>query len=74
MNRTKLRAAFKSVYGMTLSDYQTGSRMRLAQRRLRSTELSIESVAHELGYSNAASFVVAYKAFYGSTPGRSRKR
>ena len=74
MNRTKLRAAFKLVYGMTLSDYQTASRMRLAERRLRSTELSLESVAHEVGYANAASFVVAYKAFFGSTPGRSRNR
>jgi AraC-like DNA-binding protein len=74
MNRTKLRAAFKLVYGMTLSDYQTASRMRLAERRLRSTELSLESVAHEVGYANAASFVVAYKAFFGSTPGRARKR
>jgi AraC-like DNA-binding protein len=74
MNRTKLRAAFKLVYGMTLSDYQTASRMRLAERRLRATELSLESVAHEVGYANAASFVVAYKAFFGSTPGRARKR
>lgn len=73
MNRTKLRAAFKLVYGMTLSDYQTAARMRLAERRLRSTELSLESVAHEVGYANAASFVVAYKAFFGSTPGRARK-
>ena len=74
MNRTKLRAAFKAVYGMTLFDYQTASRMRLAERRLRSTELSLESVAHEVGYANAASFVVAYKTFFGSTPGRARKR
>lgn len=73
MNRTKLRAAFKQVYGMTLSAYQTAARMRLAERRLRSTELSLESVAHEVGYANAASFVVAYKAFFGSTPGRARK-
>jgi len=73
MNRTKLRAAFKQLYGMTLSDYQAGARMRLAERRLRSTDLSIEAVAHEVGYANAASFVVAYKAFFGSTPGRSRK-
>lgn len=73
MNRTKLRAAFKLVYGMTLSDYQTASRMRLAERRLRTTDLSLESVAHEVGYANAASFVVAYKAFFGSTPGRARK-
>jgi hypothetical protein len=48
-------------------------RMRLAERRLRSTDLSLESVAHEVGYANAASFVVAYKAFFGSTPGRARK-
>lgn len=74
MNRTKLRAAFKLVYGMTLSDYQTASRMRLAERRLRSTDLSLESVAHEVGYANAASFVVAYKAFFGSTPGRARRK
>ncbi len=74
MNRTKLRAAFKLVYGMTLSDYQTASRMRLAERRLRSSDLSLEAVAHDVGYANAASFVVAYKAFFGSTPGRARKR
>jgi AraC-like DNA-binding protein len=74
MNRTKLRAAFKQIYGMTLSDYQTASRMRLAERRLRATDLSLEAVAHEVGYANAASFVVAYKAFFGSTPGRARRR
>lgn len=74
MNRTKLRAAFKFVYGMTLSDYQTAARMRLAQRRLASTELSLESISREVGYANAASFVVAYKAYFGSTPGRARRR
>lgn len=73
-NRTKLRAGFKQIYGMTLSDYQTAARMRLAERRLLGTDLSLESIAHEVGYSNAASFVVAYKAFFGSTPGRMRRR
>ena len=68
MNRTKLRASFKLVYGMTLSNYQTAARMRLSERRLRSTELSLESVAHEVGYANAASFVVVERLPTPSAP------
>jgi AraC-like DNA-binding protein len=69
MNRTKLRAAFRQVYGVTLSDYRTALLLERADRALKEAGISIKQAACHAGYSTTSSFIVAYKRHYGMSPG-----
>lgn len=70
MNRTKLRACFKQVYGVTLSDYRSALLLQRADKALKKTGLSVQQAAFRAGYANASSFIVAYKRHFGVNPGR----
>lgn len=70
MNRTKLRSAFKHIYGTTISNYRMGIAMRHAEAFLRGPEATVSEAARLAGYSNPSSFIVAYKRFFGTSPGR----
>ena len=72
MNRTKLRYLFKRVCGTTISAFRAGILMHHADDMLRGTTLSIAEIAFRLGYSEASSFNIAYRRFFGHTPGRVR--
>ena len=69
MNRTKLRAAFKLVYGTTLSGYRSGLMLQRADRALKETGVSVKQAARRAGYATTSSFIVAYKRQYGVCPG-----
>ncbi len=69
MNRTKLRAMFKEVYGTTIADYRTELRMRHADELLQARPgLTVTEIAFEVGYSDASSFIVAYRRHFGRSP------
>lgn len=68
MNRTKLRSAFKEVYGTTLSGYRTALMLQRADCALKGG-LSVKQAARRAGYATASSFIVAYKRQYGICPG-----
>jgi AraC-like DNA-binding protein len=72
MNRTKLRAAFKEMYGTTIFHYSTATVMQRAERYLRDSGASVGEAARVAGYANPSSFIVAYKRFFGASPGRRR--
>ena len=72
MNRTKLRSLFKQVYGVTISEYRTLMLMQRADQLLRDTDLSVLKISYMLGYSDASGFIVAYKKFFGHSPGSVR--
>jgi AraC-like DNA-binding protein len=69
MNRTKLRSAFKRLYGATLSEYRTALLMADAERFLSGSSVSVQEAAHRAGYATASSFIVAYKRHFGVSPG-----
>jgi AraC-like DNA-binding protein len=74
MNRTKLRAIFKEQYGVTISDYRTTAAMKRADAMLRSTTRSIYEISLALGYADSSGFIVAYRKYFGHSPGRIRRR
>lgn len=74
MNRTKLRFAFKHLYGTTISDYRNTLRMQKADELLRSSDAPATHIAYELGYNGPSSFSVAYKKFFGHSPNDTRSR
>ena len=49
------------------------TRQSVAIELLGTAKLSVESVADRLGYSEAASFIHAFRRWTGKTPGRYRK-
>jgi AraC-like DNA-binding protein len=74
MNRTKLRYAFKHLYGVTISEYRTTRRMRKADELLRGTDTPVAVIAYEIGYNGPSSFSVAYKKFFGHCANEARAR
>jgi AraC-like DNA-binding protein len=69
MNRTKLRSAFKQVYGATLSGYRTALMLQRADCALKEAGASVKQAARHAGYATTSSFIVAYKRQYGVCPG-----
>ncbi len=69
MNRTKLRSAFKRVYGTTLSGYRTALMLQRADRALKQAGASVKHAARHAGYATTSSFIIAYKRQYGVRPG-----
>jgi AraC-like DNA-binding protein len=69
MNRTKLRSAFRQVYGTTLSAYRTTLMLQRAERALKEAGASVKQAARHAGYATTSSFIVAYKRQYGVRPG-----
>ncbi len=69
MNRTKLRSAFKQVYGTTLSGYRTALMLQRADWALKQAGASVKQAGRHAGYATTSSFIVAYKRQYGVRPG-----
>jgi AraC-like DNA-binding protein len=70
MNRTKLRSAFKEIYGVTIFNYGTAIAMQRAESHLRDSQATVGEAARLAGYATPSSFIVAYKRFFGTSPGR----
>ncbi len=73
MSESKLRIAFKSLYGKTLYAYIREAVMKRAMQKLAYDELSIKNIATQCGYQNPAKFAAAFKDVHGITPSDFRK-
>lgn len=73
MSESKLRMAFKSLYGKTLYAYIREAVMKRAMQKLASDELSIKNIATQCGYENPGKFTAAFKDVHGITPSDFRK-
>jgi len=68
-----LNRVFKKSTGMTLHQAMIAERIGLAMRLLSNTEIPIDAVAAEVGFSDRAQFSTAFKKHTGSTPSEYRK-
>ena len=68
LNRTTLQKVFKEMYGLTINEYRTKSRIQLAKNLLASTDLSITEIAGRCGYANASKFSEVFKRNEGILP------
>jgi AraC-like DNA-binding protein len=73
LNQTKLKAAFKAVFHITISDFILKTRMERGSELLASSRLSISEIAYATGYTYPANFAHAFKRFYGHAPRQSRR-
>ena len=65
---------FKKITGVTFTDYLTQCRIDKAKILLSDTDMPIETVIAEVGYSNRTKFFATFREKTGSTPYQYRKR
>ena len=68
LNEFKLKKGFKLLFGTTIFHYLREKRMEYARKLLLDCSLSVEEVAHKLGYEHAHHFSTAFKKFYKTCP------
>lgn len=73
LNRTKLAAGFKHIFGTTVGAYHRERRLALAHDMLVKSGTRIGRAAEAAGYADMGSFTKAFKAYYGSLPSQMRR-
>jgi AraC-like DNA-binding protein len=73
LNDFKLKKGYKQLYGKTLFEDFLHARMEKARSLLIDTNQSIVAIAELVGYRNVSGFSVAFKRYFGHTPGSIRK-
>lgn len=72
-SQNKLKAVFKTAFGVTMADYCLERRMREAQQLLMEAALTIAQVAERVGYEHQSSFAAAFSGHVGMSPREYRK-
>lgn len=67
-NRNKLGFGFKETFGLSVSDYLSEQRMRIAFDMLASGRTSVTEVAAAAGYRHLCNFTTAFKRRFGRPP------
>ncbi len=68
MGDRKLQRGFKEIYGTTVFNYLHNYRLEQAQLMLREGDLSVATVANNIGYTHLGHFSAAFKRKFGITP------
>lgn len=63
---------FKRETGTTLKEFITMQKMKMAQKLLQTTKLSVSVIAARLGYKNFSHFSTSYKKVIGNSPHEER--
>lgn len=74
VNKIYLAKTFKEVTGSTLLRFFNETRCREACRLLAETDLNIEIIGNQVGYSTASHFAKQFRSSCGCTPSEYRKR
>lgn len=64
-----LTKCFREVTGYTPKQYITANRLVYARKLLRTTDMTVDSVAYHAGFFNVNNFIRSFKQYYGETPG-----
>lgn len=70
----RLLRIFRTQLGTTVSAYLRQARMELARKLLQTDTISIEEIAAQTGFSNAANFSTAFRRAEGLSPRQYRQR
>lgn len=76
LSPTYFSSLFHATMGVSFSAYLTEYRLQVAERYLRSSNLSVKQIAAVCGFTSYPYFISAFKSLYGIPPGswRSQKR
>jgi DNA-binding response OmpR family regulator len=67
-HEVRLLALFRQELGLTVSGYIAEERVRTGCRLLAQTQMSVQEIAREVGYSSPGNFISAFKDRMGVTP------
>lgn len=73
LNPSYLSVLFKKQTNLSFSEYVTRRRLENAKNLLLSTNLTIDEIAHEVGYQTAKYFCKIFKEFEAVTPSQFRR-
>ncbi len=73
-NHIYLNRIFKAYCGLSLHKYMLNERLKLSERLLLGTDLSIDEIAEKCGFSERSRFCTAFKSHSGKTPLEYRKQ
>ncbi len=68
MSLSKLKSAFKRVYGTGIYEYYQKNRMQKARSMLLTGQYNVKEVGTQLGYSNLSNFSLAFKKEFKMLP------
>lgn len=67
-NRNKLYYGFKSLFGVSVSEYVQQCKIELGHRLVTTSDLPISDIAAAVGFRHQCNFSTAFKARYGVSP------
>jgi len=73
INKTTLKQAFKSAYGLPIAAYMKEYRIKKAMELLLNSDSSIAEISESIGYENQSKFTQAFKDITGILPKDYRK-
>ena len=74
LSRTSFTEKFSRLVGMPPKAYLLNWRMQKAKTQLETTNVAMIDIAESAGYSSEAAFSKAFKQFFDTTPGRTRRK
>lgn len=74
LNEYKLKYGFKKLFHTALFAFHFKLRINAAKKQLRTTDLTIDSIAVNIGYRSLPAFINAFKKSTGQTPGAYRRK
>lgn len=74
ISKFHLSREFKRLTGTTIGNYLTAKRISHAKQQLRFTNLPLDAIARECGFSDPSYFVKVFRNAEGMTPGEYRNR
>ncbi|UZW59102.1 helix-turn-helix domain-containing protein [Lysobacter enzymogenes] len=74
LSKSALSARFNALVGEPPARHLARIRVAEARRLLRTTDLSQEAVAQQVGYASVVGMHLAFRAIAGETPGAARRR
>lgn len=73
LSRSLLYAKFKSLTGFGINEFVQTRRLIKSKTLLETENLSINDIAHEIGFSSASYFIKCFSKEYGKTPNEYRQ-
>ncbi len=70
----RLNFLFKSIHGMTISEYIRNKRIEKSKEMIADNAKSISQIAYEIGYSSISNYILAFKKVYQITPGKYKNK
>ena len=72
LSETKLKVAFKMVFGLSILQYHKQKNLQLAEQLIKNSEIPIKFIAAITGYPSSSKFTAAFKKNYTILPSEMR--